>query len=95
MALANLLEKRRLSRDLSVITPEGVFDVKYNGNGMGYEEVLVDGKTAKRTISIWWYVPRFEFNIGNQTAVVNVGVSPLLKIKRFKLQINGETVYSE
>lgn len=95
MALANLIEKRRLTRDLSVITTDGVFDVKYNGKGMGYEEVLVDGKTAKRTISFWWYVPRFEFNIGNQNAVVNVGVSPLLKIKRFNLEINGETIYSE
>jgi hypothetical protein len=62
---------------------------------MGYEEILVDGKTAKRTISIFWYVPRFEFIIGNQTAVVNVGVSPLLKIKKFDLEIEGETVYSE
>jgi hypothetical protein len=95
MALANLIDKRRLTRDLSVVTSEGVFDVKYNGNGMGYEEILVDGKTAKRTISIFWYVPRFEFNIGNQMAVVNVGVSPLLKIKKFDLEINGQTVYSE
>jgi hypothetical protein len=95
MVLANLIEKRRLSRDLSVVTSEGVFDVKYDGKGMGYEEILVDGKTAKRTVSVWWYVPRFEFNIGNQIAVVNVGVSPFLKINRFNLEINGETVYSE
>lgn len=95
MALANLLGKERLSRSLSVVTPEGVFDVVYDGNGLGYEQVLVNGETAKRTISVWWYVPKFEFNIGNQNAVVKVGVSPLLKISRFSLDIEGETVYSE
>ncbi len=95
MALANLIGKSRLTRDLSVVTSEGVFDLKYDGRGMGYEEVLVDSKTAKRTISVWWYVPRFEFNIGNKNAVVKVGVSPLLKISRFNLEIDGKIIYSE
>ncbi len=95
MVLANLLEKERLTRSLSVITHEGVFDVVYDGNGLGYEQVLVDGETAKRTISIWWYVPKFEFNIGNQNAVVKVCVSPFLKISRFSLMVGDETVYSE
>lgn len=95
MALANLLDKSRLTRSLSVITDEGVFDVTYDGKGLGYEEVLVNGETAKREISIWWYVPRFEFELGNLSAVVNVGVSPLCKIKRFDLTVNGKTVYSE
>ncbi|MGI8670489.1 MAG: hypothetical protein ACR2J3_11705 [Aridibacter sp.] len=95
MILANLVEKERLTRSLSVITHEGVFDIVYDGNGLGYEQILVDGETAKRTISIWWYVPRFEFNIGGQNAIVKVGVSPFLKISKFSLVVGGQTVYSE
>lgn len=95
MALANLIEKKRLTRSLSVITSDGVFDVEYDGNGLGYEQVLVNGETAQKTISVWWYVPKFEFPIGNKNAVVKVGVSPLLKIRRFSLTIDGETVYAE
>ncbi len=95
MALANLLDKSRLTRSLSVVTSEGVFDAIYDGKGFGYEEVLVDGETAKRTISFWWYVPKFEFKIGSEMAVVIVGVSLLSKIKKFSLTINDELVYSE
>jgi hypothetical protein len=95
MALANLIGKKRLTRSLSVITTEGVFDVVYDGNGLGYEQVLVNGETAQKTISVWWYVPRFEFALGNKKAVVQVGVSPLLKIRRFSLSVEGETVYAE
>lgn len=95
MALANLIEKHRLTRSFSVVTGEGVFEVAYNGTGFGYEEILVNGETARRTGSFWWYVPKFEFFIGNLPSSVLVSVSPLMKISKFTLLIDGRIVYRE
>lgn len=95
MNVANLIDQGRLTRTFSVITGEGVFEVVYDGNGMGYEEVLVDGETARRIPSFWWYVPRFEFSIGSLPAVVRVSVSPLIRISGFSLEIDGISVYTE
>jgi hypothetical protein len=95
MSLANLIEKSRLTRKFSVVTTEGVFDVVYDGKGLGYEEILVDGQIAKRTPSFWWYIPRFEFEIGSLPAVVLVSVSAALKIDKFSLLVDDIVVYDE
>jgi len=95
MFVANLIEKRRLVREFNVITSEGVFEVIYDGTGIGYEEIIVHNQTASRKKSYLWYVPEFEFYIGKLSAKVEVGVSVLLKINRFNLTISGENVYSE
>lgn len=93
--IANLIEKKWLWRTLHVVTDEGIFEVVYNGKGVGFEEILVEGKTANRTTSWLWYVPKFNFNLGNSEAQIKVKVSPLLQISSFDLTIAGKTVYSE
>ena len=95
MIFANLIEKRRLFRKINVITQEGVFEVIYNGQGMGYEEIIVNNKIANRTHSYLWYVPEFEFLVGNLPAKVRVGVSVRMKIKQFSLTVSDENVYAE
>ena len=95
MSLANLIEKSRLTRKFSVVTAEGVFEVVYDGKGLGYEEVIVDGIIARRMPSFWWYVPRFDFNIGSLPAVVKVSVSAVLKIDKFSLLVNDVLIYDE
>ena len=95
MIFANLIEKHRLSRRFNVITPEGVFELVYNGEGMGYEEIIIDNKIASRIKSYVWYVPKFEFFIGSLPAKVEVSVSGWLKISCFSIIINNETVYTE
>lgn len=95
MIFANLIEKHRLSRKFNVITPEGVFEVIYNGEGMGYEEIIVDNQIASRMKSYLWYVPRFEFFIGSSPAIVEVSVSNWHKIVHFTVVIANETVYTE
>lgn len=44
MLFATLQEKRRLFRKFNVVTPEGIFEVAYDGIGMGHELVLVEGE---------------------------------------------------
>lgn len=93
--IANLIEKKWLWRTFHVVTDEGVFEVVYNGKGTGFEEVLVNGEIVNRTTSWLWYVPEFEFVIGNVKSKIKVKVSPLLQISSFDLSVNEKIVYSE
>ena len=95
MAIANLIEKKWLWRNFYVLTADGGFEVAYNGKGAGYEEITVNGKIACRRTSLWWYVPKFDFHIGESNVSVNVKISPLMRIKRFDLSVDGRLVYSE
>ena len=95
MAIATLIEKKWLYRSFTVLTNEGVFDVEYDGNGMGYEEILVNGEIAIRKPSVWWYVPRFDFDLGSHKARVDVSISMFMQIKSFSLSVNGSDVYAE
>lgn len=95
MYIAKLLEKRWLYRKFEVLAPHGTFEVAYNGTGIGYEEVLVNGEIAKRKQSLLWYVPEFDFTVGGAQAKISVRVWAWTQIRVFDFEINGETVYSE
>ena len=95
MFIANLIEKHWLYRTFNVITPEGLFEVVYNGHGLGFEEVIVNGEIASRVESYFWYVPKFKFNIGNSPAKIEISVWAWFQIRHFNLEINGESVYDE
>jgi hypothetical protein len=95
MAIANLIEKKWLWRSFHILTSEGVYELVYDGKGLGYEEVLVNGEVVIRMPSYWWYVPKFDFSIGNSDAQIYVEVSALMQISFFKLVIDGIEVYSE
>lgn len=95
MAIANLIEKKWLWRTFHVVTSEGTFEVVYNGKGVGFEEVIVNGEVACRKSSFFWYVPRFDFAIGNIMSQINVKISPLLQINSFDLIVNQEMIYAE
>jgi hypothetical protein len=90
-----LKESSGLRRLLDVVTPEGFYFVEYNGSGMGYETVLVNGKVVCQPSSLLWFVPRFEFKLGRRRAVIEVRVWPWLRISSFRLRIDGELVYEE
>lgn len=90
-----LLSKGMLSRRIEAVTPEGRFVVEYQGGGMGFEQVLVDGVVAARTRSTRWFVPWFDFRVGSLPALIEVQVWPWLSIKSLKLTVGGATLYSE
>ena len=95
MLIATLIEKKWLFRRLNVVTPEGVFEVAYDGTGAGYESVLIDGNLAVKTISYLWYVPEFNFQIGSLPANIKVRISWKLVISFFILEVDGHQLYSE
>jgi len=94
MFIAKLIAKRLLYRKFHVLSPNGSFEVVYNGGGMGYEEILVNGAIASRRSNLW-FVPEFEFKIGNASAKITVSVWVWLRFRSFNFEIEGESVYSE
>lgn len=95
MMIANLIEKEWLRRNFNVVTADGVFEVAYDGRGMGYEQVKVNDEVACRKPSYIWYVDKFDFMIGRSKAQVRVKVSLLLQISKFSLLVDDTIIYSE
>lgn len=90
-----LIKKSWLKRHLSVQTQTGTYEVTYDGRGMGYESVLVDGHIAKVMHSYLWYAPEFRFQISDLPCIIKVRVWPWLTIRSFTLEIAGTVVYKE
>ena len=84
-----------LFREWSVVTLSGEHTVSYDGRGCGYECVRVDGEIVAKTISWLWFVPKFEFKIGDLPARIDVRVWPWLALKAIRLHIAGEAGYAE
>jgi hypothetical protein len=95
MIFAKLTESRWLRREFEVYTPEGLFKVAYIGDGMGYEEVLVNGEVACHKSSHLWYAPEFYFSIGEYSALIEVRISIWMTIRYFSLEVDGLQIYSE
>jgi hypothetical protein len=93
--IAKLIEKGWLYRKFEVLAPHGSFEVAYDGKGIGYEQVTVNGEIANRRQSLFWYVPEFDFLIGGAPARISVRIWAWTQFRSFVFEINGETVYSE
>lgn len=100
MLFATLQEKKRLFRKFNVVTPEGIFEVVYNGIGMGYELILVEGEIVASASSDLhsgktWFAPKFKFNVGSLLAVIEINVGWLMAIDSFSLEVDGQQLYAE
>jgi hypothetical protein len=84
-----------LFRAISVETAEELFVVAYNGWGLGYESVSVNGQVVSRESGVLWFAPRFQFFLGTHMAVVRVRVWPWPTLRSLELFIDGLCVYSE
>ena len=68
--------------------------VEYNGRGLGYESVLVNGQLAQRKGGqLVWFVPRFDFALGRRYAYLTVRVWPWLMLHSLVLYVDGQCVY--
>jgi hypothetical protein len=103
MVTVELIKKTRVGRVLNVKTQNGSFEVVYNGYGIGYESVLVNGQVVSRKASLLKMVPRFEFPLGPHNAVVEIKTTlwrdllgPVFgRLDCFSLQIDGQPVYQD
>lgn len=91
---ARLVGRGWLRRAIEVALPGGPYLVEYNGRGMGYESVMVDGVETRKS-SRKWFVPRFEFRLGACAADLEVHVWPWLAVRSLVLRIEDRIVYAE
>ena len=92
---ATLRQKKWLLREWEVATPSGAFVVRYSGRGQGYESVAVDGLVVVKSKSFAWFVPKFEFQLGECPASVEVRVWPWFVLRAIRLRVAEEVCYSE
>ena len=92
---AELLESRWLFRSVNLETNKGNFKITYFGKGIGYECVFVNEELVSKKDSKLWYVPKFNFKHKGVNFSINVRVYPWLTIRKFWIDIDNQTVYSE
>jgi hypothetical protein len=91
---ARLIERGWLRRAIEVSLPDGAHVVAYDGKGIGFEQVRVDGVVIRKR-SFYWFVPRFEFKLGGWPGVVEVRVWPWLLLRSLVLRVGDSVVYAE
>ena len=100
---AQLLSRGWLRRRLAVSGPCPSI-VEYNGRGIGYESVHVNGALAVRVRGDWrqprdwfWLQPRLEFDLpGNrQRKRCCIEVRGIYRLSAFRLTVDGQVLYSE
>jgi hypothetical protein len=91
---AELIGRGWLRREIRVALPDGLHVVAYDGTGLGYEQVIVDGTPIRRT-SWLWFEPRFEFKLGGWLGVVEVAIWPWLTLRSLVLRVGDRVLYAE
>jgi len=92
--VARLVRRGWLLRGIEVLMSDGVHVVEYNGRPVGYEQVSVD-RAIIRKLSLWWFVPEFQFWVGGHLGVVVIRVWPWFSLRSVHLWIGDELVYAE
>jgi hypothetical protein len=91
---ARLISRGWLRRVIEVPLPDGRHLVEYDGSGLGYEQVSVDGRVIRKR-SWCWFAPRFEFKLGGWPSVVDVEIWPWLTLRSLRLRVGDRVVYAE
>jgi hypothetical protein len=104
-----LRRKSWMFREWEVSIPTGNFRIAYSGHGHAFEgggldsvgrgyrfqSVWVDGLIVVKTRRVFWYVPRFDFNLGGLGATIDVRVWPWLTLRAIRLSVGNEVCYTE
>ena len=91
---ATLIRHGWLLRGIEFSMSDGIHVIEYNGRGIGFEQVTVDGLVIRRTCW-YWFVPSFEFKLGGRPGVLEVRVWPWLGLRSLVLRVNDQVVYAE
>ena len=90
---AKLIRRGWLKRRIEFSLSDGVHVFEYSGRGLA-DKISVDGNVIRKW-SWWWFVPRFEFELGGQHGVVDVRVWPWLLLRCLVLRVGDRVVYAE
>jgi hypothetical protein len=90
--LARSLAYRRI-----LLTGGVLAEVEYNGRGLGFETVTVDGKLVSRCGAPWTLAPqhRFTLGAGNKQVPALIEVRGVIRIRGFRLWVDDRLVYVE
>lgn len=91
---AKLIRRGWLLRAIEFTLSDGLHVVKYDGRGIGYEQVTADGVVIRET-RVEWFVPRFEFKVGGWPSVVEVRVWPWLSLRSLVLRVGDPIIHAE
>jgi hypothetical protein len=75
--------------------PDGTYTLEYNGKGMGYESVRINGRETLRLPSYSWFVPRFDFPLQGRDTSLLVEINPWLSIRSLAIYQGDHCLYSE
>ena len=98
-----LLKTTRVGRKLKLLTPSDEYLVEYDGYGLGFESVLVDGEVVAKEQSMVRMVPQFDFLIGPHSAVIRIEtklwrdlLAPLVgRLESFVLEVDNKVIYED
>lgn len=74
---------------------DGPHTLEYNGKGMGYESVLIEGQEVCRLPSHSWFVPRFDFEFMGRDTTLLVQVAPLKGTIQFAIWQGNHCLYQD
>jgi hypothetical protein len=90
-----LVRSAWLVRVWEIIINGKTYRVEYNGWGMGYESVIVNGEVVARFGTMTAMVPKFDFVLDQQPVTLLLNANIWGKIYTMQLQIADHIVYSE
>ncbi len=90
---ARLIGRGWLRRRIEFRLSDRVHIIEYNGRGLA-DKISVDGNVIRKWCW-YWFVPRFEFELGGQRGVVDVRVWPWLLLRCLVLRVGDSVLYGE
>ncbi len=90
---ARLIRRGWLKRRIEFSLSDRVHVIEYSGRGLA-DKISVDGNVIRK-FSWYWFVPRFEFEVGGHNGIVDVRVWPWLLLRCLTLRVGDQVVYAE
>ena len=92
--LSRLIDRGWLRRVIEFTLVDGSHVVEYDGRGVGYETLKVDGIVIRK-MDWLWFVPRFNSKLGGWPLIVEVRVWPWFLLRSLVIRVDGQIVYAE
>jgi hypothetical protein len=86
-----------LRRVFAVTTPDGTYEVEFNGRRTGEDShpVLVDGRTQNMPYEPSRHGRRYRFRAGQTAGFIDIRTSPWMTLRSVRVCVGGRVLYSE